>query len=186
MKKRRIARLLVAVSMSLACTAHGQAVLINEVMALNGRTTVTGSGGYGDWIELRNPGIRSIEVGGMYLTDDLADPRKWQIPAGQTIRAGTDGYLVICADQQTTGSALHANFELSSEGDAVALFDRDGTTLIDKVTFGRQRADISYGRDPAAGNEWRFLGVPTPGKANTGAVCRPGRRPAVQPSAGLL
>jgi len=48
-------------------------------------------GAYEDWIELYNSGPTAFDLGGTFLTDDLADPTKWQIPAGVTIAAG--GYL---------------------------------------------------------------------------------------------
>ncbi|MDH4240528.1 MAG: hypothetical protein OEW48_13285 [Phycisphaerae bacterium] len=59
-----------------------QGLFINEFMADNDNTIQDpdGSGGYPDWIELYNAGPNSIDLGGMYLTDDANDPTKWMIP----------------------------------------------------------------------------------------------------------
>jgi hypothetical protein len=151
----------------IAGPVSGQTLVINEFMAQNGRTLADDSKEYDDWIELYNPTAGPINVGGLYLTDDLENPTLWQIPAATTI--GPGGYLLIWADQATAGTALHANFKLDSAGGAIGLFNRDGTTLIDSVVYPRQRTDISYGRDPTTPGQWRYLGTPTPGQRNAGA-----------------
>ena len=115
-----------------------EAVVINEFMASNSHTLADGGGQFDDWIELYNPSSQSVDVGGLYLTDDLADPAKWQFPEGQpsltTIPAL--GYLLIWADGDTRAGELHAGFGLSAEGEELGLFDADGT-LIDSIVFRR-------------------------------------------------
>jgi hypothetical protein len=164
--------LLAAALAATTCSALGQGVVINEFMAQNGATRANEAGEYADWIELHNPTSRVIDVGGLYLTDDLGNPTQWQAPTGQpaatTIAPG--GYLLIWADQAVTGAQLHANFKLDPSGEEIALFDKDGTTLLDSVTFERQRTDISFGRDPADASRWTFLATPTPGSRNVGAL----------------
>lgn len=147
------------------------AVVINEVMASNTKTLADPQGGYDDWIELYNAGDTAVELTGMYLTDDPALPRKWRIPAGLPgLRGGTvispKGYLIVWADGDINATGLHANFKLSADGDEVHLFAADGVTVIDSLVFGQQTADVSYGRYPDGGQELRFFGVPTPGRAN--------------------
>jgi hypothetical protein len=146
-------------------------LLLNEVVASNSRLNKDPQGHFEDWIELYNTGTAPFNTGGLYLTDDWAAPTKWRIPADRpaltTIPA--HGYLLIWADGDTDSTGLHAAFRLSADGDRLALFDTDGRTLIDSVEFGEQTANVSYGRDPAAGNAWRFFAVPTPGSANVGA-----------------
>ena len=63
-----------------------EGLFINEFMADN-ETTIPdpdGSGGYPDWIEIYNAGANTIDLGGMYLTDDINEPTKWMIPYGIT------------------------------------------------------------------------------------------------------
>jgi len=59
----------------------GRRLVINEVMADNKRTIQDpcGAGEYADWIELYNGSDNAIVLNGMYLTDDVNDPTKWQI-----------------------------------------------------------------------------------------------------------
>ena len=141
---------------------------INEFMASNNSCIQDPQGQYDDWIEIHNYSTYATDIGGMYLTDDLSDPTKWRIPetdpALTTIPAG--GYLLIWADGDTTDAGLHANFRLSADGEEIGLFDSDGATLLDHIVFDEQVTDISYGRDPDAGEDLHFFGQPTPGAAN--------------------
>ena len=65
---------------SLGLAQAPKTVVINEFMASNTRT-LADAGQYEDWIELYNTSSQTVDVGGMYLTDDLTDPTKWQIPS---------------------------------------------------------------------------------------------------------
>ncbi|UCG58813.1 MAG: lamin tail domain-containing protein, partial [Phycisphaerales bacterium] len=149
----------------------GIPLLINEVMASNSSGVLDPQGEYDDWIEIHNSSDGAIDIGGMYLTDDLEDPTMWKIPdnnpSGTTI--GAHGYLLVWIDNDAGDSGLHANFELDADGDEIALFARDGATLIDTISFGDQTTDISFGRYPNAKATLRFMGYPTPGGENIGA-----------------
>jgi hypothetical protein len=146
----------------------GVPLRINEVLAVNAASVKDPQGEYDDWIEIYNAGQQPIDCAGMYLTDDPVNPAKWKIPAGDPLLTTipADGYLLIWADGDTTSSGLHASFSLSGDGDEVALYDKDGLTLIDYVDFGEQHADISYGRLIERPDEWDLFGFPTPGAAN--------------------
>ena len=148
--------------------ADAGSVVINEVMASNAATIADPQGDYDDWIELYNTGNTPVDLEGMYLTDDLTEPTKWQIQAGGrgTTLINPKGYLIVWADRDTGDAGLHASFRLSADGDEVHLFDTDGTTLIDSMVFGGQTSDISYGRDPDAADTLRFFGRPTPARPN--------------------
>jgi len=144
-------------------------VVINEFLASNsGRFQVDPQGESDDWIELYNFGAQPLDVGGMYLTDDLALPTKWQIPSDKPDLTTISplGYLVIWADKDVEDAGLHAGFALSADGEDVALFGKDGVTLIDGVAFGPQMADVSYGRFPDGNDTWCFMTLPTPGARN--------------------
>ncbi|MDH7600436.1 MAG: hypothetical protein QHH07_12525, partial [Sedimentisphaerales bacterium] len=66
-------------------------LVINELMADN-RSTIEDpceAGEFPDWIELFNASDHTITLNGLYLTDDLNEPTKWQIPpevVGPTLR----------------------------------------------------------------------------------------------------
>lgn len=159
--------------------AAGPDLLINEVLASSSHQTQDTRDNFGEWIELYNAGDTAFNAAGLYVTDDKGTPTKWRIPADRptvtTIPA--HGYLVIWTDRNTADAGLHASFRLDADGDEVALFAADGTTLIDYIAFGPQTPDVSYGRDPSADNEWRFFATPTPSgpnaKAYVGAVADP-------------
>jgi hypothetical protein len=149
----------------------GIPLVINELMASNDNTIRDPQGHYDDWIEIYNSGIVSIDIGGMYLTDNLDEPMMWRIPENNpaltTIRAG--GYLLIWADEDSIDYGLHANFKLNADGEEIGLFDKDGATLIDSISFPEQTTDISYGHDLQTNGQIRFFATPTPGAKNDGA-----------------
>lgn len=146
-------------------TARG--VVINEYMASNAGIFQDDQAQFDDWIELYNPSSKSVNLAGLYLTDDLGDRTRWQFPAGQPLLTTIParGYLLIWADAGVTGSELHAGFALSADGEELGLFDVDGT-LIDSVVFGPQLTDISYGRWPNGTGTWQYMAQPTPGVSN--------------------
>ena len=142
-------------------------LVINEFMASNNSSETDPQGQYDDWIEIYNHGPYAIDIGGMYITDDFSAPTKWQIPPVTIIGPGV--YLLIWADNDITDTGLHTNFKLDSNGEEIGLFDSDGITLIDSVTFPNQTTDISYGRYPDSAEDWRFFSTPTPGNENSDA-----------------
>ena len=154
---------------SSVCPADEPGLLINEVAASNSRILADPQSEYDDWIEILNASAGPVDAGGMYLTDALDEPTKWQMPPGRpeltTIAAG--GYLLVWADGDTEDEpGLHAGFSLDADGEEIGLFAADGATLIDAVTFREQTPDISFGRYPDAHTVWRQMASPSPGGKN--------------------
>ena len=143
-------------------------IYINEFMADNDGAfeDPDDPGDYEDWLELYNPGSAAVDLGGMFLTDDLSDPTQFEIPAGVVIPAR--GFVVFWADDETAQGPLHTNFKLSKSGEAIGLFDTlaHGNVTIDAVTFAEQTTDVSYGRYPDGGAAWQFFASATPGWSN--------------------
>ncbi|MEM0313147.1 MAG: lamin tail domain-containing protein [Candidatus Bathyarchaeia archaeon] len=146
---------------STVAIAANSTVVINEFMADNKMTLPGPEGNYPDWIELYNKGDAPVDLSGMYLTDRLGLP-KWRFPTGTVIEP--HGYLLVWADGQSGG--LHTSFKLRANGEALALLDRDGKTVLDYVEYRKQIRDVSYGRSPDGSGNWSYLVVPTPGRAN--------------------
>jgi hypothetical protein len=100
----------------------------------------------------------------------LSAPTKWRIPGSNsaltTIPAG--GYLLIWADNDTSDAGLHANFKLDAAGEEIGLFESNGATPIDSVTFGELAGDISFGRYPDAADYWQAFVSPSPEEQNIG------------------
>ncbi len=142
-------------------------VVINEFMASNSNCISDPQDDYDDWIEIYNPSAVAIDIGGMYITDDLNEPTKWQIPSdypGET-NIPPHQYLLLWADGDTGDGPLHLDFKLSKDGEDVGLFRADGN-MVDSISFKSQVTDISYGCYPDATNNWRYMGNPTPGTQN--------------------
>ena len=60
-------------------SASAQSVRINEFMAVNSSTLADKDGNYSDWIELYNSTTLDINLQGWSLTDNVADPRKFDL-----------------------------------------------------------------------------------------------------------
>jgi len=142
-------------------------LVLNEFLAINETGIVDEAGQEEDWLEIHNPTAAAVSVGGMYLTDNLADPTRWAIPSPTTIPAG--GTLLVWADNDPLDGPYHATFKLSGGGEDIALFRSDGSTLSDRIAFGPQVADISSGRLFDGAGPLVTYTVPTPGALNTAA-----------------
>ncbi len=144
-------------------------VKLNEFVAKNNAVIADPAGEFEDYLELYNDSAQAMAIGGMYLTDDLTNPDKWDIPSGEIIPAF--GTKLIWCDEDGSQGPLHANFKLSSGGEEVALFAADGVTLLDRFTFGLQLADVATGRLIDGGAPWVCLGQPSPDTPNELSGC---------------
>ncbi|MDA0990251.1 MAG: lamin tail domain-containing protein [Verrucomicrobia bacterium] len=143
-------------------------IRVNEWMADNQTTLVDDSDStYDDWFELYNLGTQSVDLTGFFLSDNLSNPGKFQIPPGVVIPAG--GYLLIWADGDddinAPGTNLHVNFSLSRSGESISLY-APNLSVVDQVQFGAQTTDVSEGRLPNGSGTIRTLPSATPGYAN--------------------
>jgi len=111
----------------------------------------------GDWIEFLNIGDEPVDVGGHVVKDDK-DDNTYTFPEGTIVAPGE--FLVI--DELQKNGAGDFDFGLG-KADAVRLFERDGTTLIEQRTWEAHAAH-TYGRD--ADGEWRETAESTKGAAN--------------------
>ncbi len=131
-------------------------LVINEVMASNITAQINpDNSDFVDWIEIYNNGDKIINIQGIYVTDDLSDPYKWQLK--EDVALDPNRYYIIWADGLDYEN--HASFKLSGNGEQIGLFDPDGR-IIDTLTFGVQRNDISFGRYPDGGSKWHFFTSP--------------------------
>jgi len=139
---------------------------VNEVMATNGvfLEDPVEPGEFPDWFEIYNPALVAVDIGGIYVTDDPLDPTKYQLPGGVSIPA--QGHYLMYADDDGTQGPEHTNFKLSGTGESVAIYDRDGVTQLDIVTFGPQFTDVAYGRFPDGSGPFDFMPTATPGQTN--------------------
>jgi spore coat protein CotH len=140
-------------------------LFINEFLASNETTNQDEAGDYDDWLEIYNGDTVSINLGGMYLTDELDFPVQWQLP-DTVMEPG--GFLLVWCDDEPWEGPLHTNFKIDKDGEQLGLYDTDetGNLPIDTLTFGLQTPDVSFGRCPDGGEEWLFFTIPTPEASN--------------------
>lgn len=140
---------------------------INEILVENNTNYVDDFGQHSPWIEIFNSAYNPIDIGGLYLTDDISNPTKYRIPRGQSITLlQPRSYLVFWANNQPSHGIRHLNFVLR-EGKTIALFDANGRTLIDSVTIPYSMIpDVTYGRTVDGGDVWVNLPKSTPGGNN--------------------
>lgn len=138
--------------------------IITEFLAANSSGLPDEDGDRSDWIELYNPGVEPVSLGGWHLTDSVEDLTKWEFPA---VTLPGQGFLVVFAsekDRRDPLANLHTNFKLNREGEYLALVRPDGVSVACAFApvFPRQLSDVSYGVAMTTATEWY---VPTNGAA---------------------
>ncbi len=117
-----------------------------------------------DWFELYNPNPQPVELSGLWLSDSLANTKKYSIPARSFIGAGPLGFLRFWAANGADGD--YTGFNLSGSGEDLAVSTSAGT-VINGLHFSTQPTGISEGRLPdGTTNLVRFLTTSTPGHGN--------------------
>jgi CotH kinase protein/Lamin Tail Domain/Chitobiase/beta-hexosaminidase C-terminal domain/Secretion system C-terminal sorting domain len=149
--------------------SQSQEVVINEFLASNSSINIDSDfNSYSDWLELYNPQSYNVDLSNWFLTDNLSDSTKWQIPTGTLILPGE--YLIFWADGiDSTLQNFHTNFKLSQTGEEIGLYNSNNE-LIDSIVYGNQTVDISFGRQPDDGLVWYFFDSPTPGEPNSTSI----------------
>jgi len=150
---------------------------INEFVAQNNAGIQDEAGSYEDWVEIYNPGPDAVEMGGLFLTDDLTLTTQWAFP--DTL-LGAGSFMLVWCDNDEEDGPLHTTFKLGASGEEIGLYGRlaAGNLLIDSVVFGAQTENVSEGRETDGGATWTTFSEPTPGASNDGSTDAP--------SAGIL
>jgi len=151
-------------------------LFINEFMAQNTGTIPDDFGEYEDWVEIYNAGPQTVALGGLTLSDNLANPNKYVFP-DTSLAAGE--FLLVWCDNDPLQGPYHADFRLSAGGEEVGLFGSavTGYAMIDSITFVAQQPDTSLGRNPDGGAVWQLYPISTPGFSNTTEIGVPASEP---------
>ena len=149
----------------------GNTVFINEHFKKN------------DWLELYNTTDADLDAAGLYLSDNLDNPLKYQIPSGaiNTI-VPAHGHLIVWADKLDPVTQLHTPFKLSNnDGERVLITSSDEFVannatffeahpslkrFADCLAYNEHKGDQSVGRYPDGSNELYRLFRPTIEHAN--------------------
>ena len=121
---------------------------INEILVINEDNFVDDYGKKFPWIEIFNSSPGTVDIGGCFLTNDLNNPKMYMVPKGDVLtKIKPRQHVLFWADSKPTHGTFHLNFTLDPvKPNFIALFDSDGSTLIDSITIpDGQKADISYG-----------------------------------------
>lgn len=153
------------------CAAAPLVVYINEWMAANtGFILDPADNDTDDWFEIYNPNNFTVDLGGVFLTDNLTNQFQFEVPNNGHYTIPPNGFLLVWADgetgQNSTNRAdLHASFNLRQAGEAIGIFAADGRQ-IDAMTFGSQTNNVSQGRYPDGTGPLYFMSTPTPRAGN--------------------
>ena len=148
-------------------TEVGVPVRINEVSAAND-IYVNEFFKRNDWVELYNTTSDDVDVAGMYLSDNVKKPGKYQIASlqgGPSTVIPPHGHLIVWCDKLEPESQLHASFKLSAAGGDVVLTAADGSWT-DILTYRAMKSDETAGRYPDGSDDIFTMNIPTIGKAN--------------------
>ncbi len=165
--------------------AHDVPVKINEVSPANSMY-VNEYIKKDDWVELYNTTDADIDASGLYLSDNPAKPKKFQITAEEGVNTiiPAHGYLVVWCSKRMSLTQPHASFKLSNDnGQQVLLTAGDDfvsanptlynaypdtpRSFTDVITYNTTAEDNTVGRYPDGGNAYYVMRHPTIGKANS-------------------
>ena len=137
-----------------------------------------------DWIELYNTTDTDLDVAGLFVSDDLDDPLKYQIPTTSPLntRIPANGHLILWADKLEPITQLHTNFKLGNSDrqrvlvsssaafvEANAAFFNAHPELkdfADALVYDMHNGDQSVGRYPDGANSFYLMNRPTIEKTN--------------------
>ncbi len=74
-----------------------QTLVISEFAASNSKGLQDEDGDYSDWVEIFNPGVTPVNIGGWFLTDTAGEPTKWRFPE---TNVAPRGFLVVFASSK--------------------------------------------------------------------------------------
>jgi hypothetical protein len=138
---------------------------ITELLAVNNTVNKDEFGEYDDWFEIHNEDTRTVNLSGMFVSNNLNNPNAFQLPS---INLAPGEYKIFWADNTPNQGNWHVDFKLSSAGEEVGIFEpvAHGNVLIDGWKYGLMSADVSMGFMPETGTAPEYLTSPTPGTSN--------------------
>ncbi|MBN1416414.1 MAG: CotH kinase family protein [Bacteroidales bacterium] len=125
---------------------------------------------FDDWIELYNSGNDTINLAGLYLTNNLAYPTLFEISGNipSQTQMLPHSYKILWADGESEQGLLHLDFKLNKDGGEIGLAHSadQGIYYIDSLVYPDQKTDYSYGRYTDGMERWFMLSRMTPGESN--------------------
>lgn len=142
---------------------------LNEISGAVQSVYADGHGEYEDWIEIYNASEQDINLGGLYLSDDLKRPDRSRVRANipDSTLIPAMGFYVFFADNEPWQGANHLDFKIGARGEELGLIQLVGldTFLLDHLAFGELIPGLSLARHTDGGAPWERQSF-TPGRSN--------------------
>lgn len=134
----------------------GNAIYVNDAFKKN------------DWIELYNTTDEPYDVNGMFLSDNLKTPEKYQIIGNGNASTviPPHGHLIIWCDKQEGINQLHADFKLSNTDSCSILLTAADKSWADTLTYCAHTGNQTVGLFPDGSSQLYVMERPTIGKSN--------------------
>jgi len=137
-------------------------IRINEFSANYNGDLINPLGNKSPWIELYNTSLVSLNVGTMYLTDDRANLKKYQLPKSNELNISANDFLIIYLD--TTKHFHPTVAPLSTETGYLALVLSDGRTIVDSLIYNPKliKDGEFLSRTIDGSGDWKITDISTP------------------------
>ena len=168
---RKILTTLLAILATATSFAQGAKNLkFNEILVTNTASIVDEYGYRSAWIEFHNDAFASANARNCFLTNnravlnkELSAPERikmmYQIPSGD-VSTGIHGKqkMLFFADELPKSGVFHTSFTLAdSTENWIALYDANGTTLLDSVTVPALGENQSWAREKDGVGAWKIV-----------------------------
>ena len=167
---------------TLSFAQGAKSLKFNEILVTNTANIVDEYGCRSAWIEFHNDAFASANARNCFLTNnravlnpELSAPERikmmYQIPSGN-VSTGIHGKqkMVFFADGLPNRGVFHTNFTLAdSTENWIALYDANGTTLLDSITVPALGENQSWAREKDGIGAWHIVPAEnvTPAATNT-------------------
>lgn len=175
------------VSVRVTLNVNIEGLCFNEVQASNVDQYMDPSYNYGSWVELYNGGSKAISLRGLFLTDDVSNPKQWGLssldltykdyshvsakypPYEETSSSvPAKGFCKIWFDHNDWRYPMMCPFKLDQDGGS--LYITDGSSVLAECTYPESITRASWTRTSDGGDTWGWTGTPTPGESNNNIV----------------
>ena len=137
-----------------------------------------------DWVELYNTTDVDLNVNGLYISDNVNKPTKYQIaaPTDEAAIIPAHGHLIVWCSKRDAQSQIHASFKLGNDEGSLVLIGSSDEFVAnnsayfdahpemkefgDTLRYGVMAYDQTVGRFPDGGNSCYLFNHPTIAYAN--------------------
>ena len=119
--------------------------ILSEFVARNSSGLRDEDGDRSDWLELYNPHPTPYALADHCLSDTLAEPCRWRLPA---LDIAPRGFVVVFAsgkDRAPVDGPLHTDFRLSGDGEALVFANPEGRVLDAIVDWPLMTDGVAFG-----------------------------------------